>query len=243
MTTDNAPAWSDAEQPKRGRPWLWVGLAIVVVLAGGIALLTAGGDEELSVGTVPDGTEAPGATSAPGATDAPGTGESKGEVWPVTITGSPLVPLPDGADDPAVGTPAPQLSGFTFDGSAVTIDPSSGPVMLVFLAHWCPHCNREIPELLKWRDSGAMPANLQVIAVTTAVNPDRDFYPPSEWIVDKGWTWPVLADSETSEAAQAMGVSGFPFSVIIGEDGNVLARSSGELGQDGIAAFVDASLA
>jgi thiol-disulfide isomerase/thioredoxin len=161
----------------------------------------------------------------------------------VTVTGAALDPLPQEGADPAVGQMAPQLSGFTFDGSTVTIDPSKGPVMLVFLAHWCPHCNREVPEFMKWKASGDVPANLQVIAVTTAVNPNRDFYPPSKWIVDKGWTWPVLADSETSDAAQAMGVSSFPFSVMIGEDGTVLGRVTGELGQDGIAAWVNDTLA
>jgi thiol-disulfide isomerase/thioredoxin len=234
MKTENAVQAPGDEQPKKAMPWLWIGLVALVLVAGAIAVVSSGDDEVLSVGTVPTGTVPTGTT--------PALGESKGEVWPVTITGTPLDPLGSGTD-PAVGQPAPQLSGFTFDGSAVTVDPSKGPVMLVFLAHWCPHCNREIPELLKWKDSGAVPDDLQVIAVTTAVNPDRDFYPPSEWIVDKGWTWPVLADSETSEAAQAMGVSGFPFSVIIGEDGTVLGRSSGELGQDGIQAWVDATLA
>jgi thiol-disulfide isomerase/thioredoxin len=127
-------------------------------------------------------------------------------------------------------------------GTPVTVDPSKGPVMLVFLAHWCPHCNREIPELLAWRDAGGVPDGLQVIAVTTAVAPDRENYPPSEWIPNMGWTWPVLADSQDNEAAIAFGVSGFPFSVIIGTDGTVLGRASGELGQDGIQAFVDGAL-
>jgi cytochrome c biogenesis protein CcmG, thiol:disulfide interchange protein DsbE len=239
MKAENPVQAPSAEQPKKAMPWLWIGLVALVLVAGGIAIVSSGDDEVLSVGTVPTGTDAAGTVPA-GTT--PALGESKGEVWPVTITGTPLDPL--GAEtDTAVGQQAPQLSGFTFDGSPVVVDPSKGPVMLVFLAHWCPHCNREIPELLKWKDSGAVPDDLQVIAVATAVNPDRDFYPPSSWIVDKGWTWPVLADSETSEAAQAMGVSGFPFSVIIGEDGTVLGRSSGELGQDGIQAWVDATLA
>ena len=29
--------------------------------------------------------------------------------------------------------------------------------MVVFLAHWCPHCNDEIPVLLEWRDVGRHP--------------------------------------------------------------------------------------
>jgi cytochrome c biogenesis protein CcmG, thiol:disulfide interchange protein DsbE len=239
--------------PRKSPPWLWIGLGVVVLLAGGLALLSSGDDQTLSVGS----TVAPGDTAASGTTAAPGSTEvapttpgppttvmvSKGEVWPVTVTGTPLDPLPQHGADPAVGQMAPQLSGFTFDGSTVAIDPSKGPVMLVFLAHWCPHCNREVPEFMKWKASGDVPANLQVIAVTTAVNPNRDFYPPSKWIVDKGWTWPVMADSETSDAAQAMGVSSFPFSVMIGEDGTVLGRVTGELGQDGIAAWVNDTLA
>lgn len=242
MATDRSPQWSDAPQPKKGLPWLWIGLAVVVLVAAGFAVLSAGADNELTVGTVPATVDGGGDGEGDGST-ATTAAVSKGEVWPVTITGTPLVPLPDGGPDPAVGAAAPQLRGYTFDGSAVAVDSSKGPVMLVFLAHWCPHCNREIPELLSWKASGAVPDDLQVIAVTTAVNPDRDFYPPSQWIVDKGWTWPVLADSETSEAAQAMGVSGFPFSVIIGADGTVLGRASGELGEAGIQAFVDAALA
>ncbi len=165
------------------------------------------------------------------------------EAWPVTIGGTPLAPLQTGVDDPAVGTPAPTISGYSFDGTPVVVDPSKGPVMLVFLAHWCPHCNREIPELNAWRDSGEVPADLQVVAVTTAVEPTRDNYPPSAWIEEMDWTWPVLADSETFDAAQAFGVSGFPFGVIIGTDGNVLLRWSGEMGQDGIASMVASALA
>ncbi|MEN9506522.1 MAG: hypothetical protein RI958_2448 [Actinomycetota bacterium] len=210
--------------PKRTGLWIAVGVAAVVAIAGLVAIVGAGGDDEVTEGSVPADGSVPSGTVA--------------ETWPITVTGSPLPPLEDPAADPAVGTPAPGLSGYTFDGTPVEIDPSKGPVMLVFLAHWCEHCNREVPELLKWQASGAVPEGLQVIGVTTAVSADRPNYPPSEWIVDKGWDWPVLADSQAVDAATAMGVSGFPFSVIIGTDGTVLARSSGELGQAGIEAFV-----
>jgi cytochrome c biogenesis protein CcmG/thiol:disulfide interchange protein DsbE len=220
-----------ASQGKRSLLWLWIALGAIVLLAGGIAVLSSGDDnDELSVGSVPaDGAVTP--------------GESQGEVWPVTVTGEPLVAWPREGTDPAEGVQAPTLSGFTFDGTAVEVDPSKGPVMLVYLAHWCPHCNREVPELLAWRDSGNVPDDLQVIGVATAVDPSRDNYPPSQWIVDKGWTWPVLADSENDDAAAAMGVSSFPFVVIIGTDGTVLTRWAGELGEGGIQEAVDAALA
>lgn len=217
------------QQPatKRTGLWIFVGAVVVVVIAGLIAIVGSG-DDAVTEGTVPADGSVPAGTVA--------------ETWPVTVTGSPLPPLDDSATDPAVGTMAPTLSGYTFDGTPVEVDPSKGPVMLVFLAHWCEHCNREIPELLNWQASGKMPEGLQVIGVTTAVSASRPNYPPSEWIVAKGWEWPTLADSQTGDASVAMGVSGFPFSVIIDTDGTVLARSSGELGQAGIEAFVNGAL-
>lgn len=220
--------------------WLWVGLGAVVLLAAGFAILSAGDDQEVSVGTtVAPGADAGGATTAPA-----GQGGEIAESWPVTLTGAPLPDKPESDPDPAVGTKAPGLSGFSFDGTPVVVDPSKGPVMLVFLAHWCPHCNREVPQLNEWRDSGEVPEGLQVIAVTTAVRADAPHYPPSTWITEEmGWTWPVLADSPTNEAALAFGVSGFPFSVILDTDGTVLGRASGELGLDGIEQFVAESLA
>lgn len=202
--------------------WLWVALGAVVALLAGFAILSAGDDDaEVTVGAGSD---------------------QFAQTWPVEVSGS-LVPKPDG-DDPAIGQPAPTLSGFTFDGTPVVVDPSKGPVMLVFLAHWCPHCNREVPALNEWRDSGGVPDGLQVIAVTTAVRADAEHYPPSRWITEEmRWTGPVLADSPDNEAAAAFGVSGFPFSVIVGQDGTVLGRSSGEMGREGIERFVADSLA
>jgi cytochrome c biogenesis protein CcmG, thiol:disulfide interchange protein DsbE len=223
-----------AAKPRRNLVWLWIALGVIVALVLVIAVVSSGDDETLSVGTVPPD----------GVVDTGAPGESKGEVWPVTVTGTPLVAWPrDGSADPAAGVVAPTLSGYTFDGSPVEVDPSKGPVMLVFLAHWCPHCNRELPELLAWKASGAVPADLQVIAVTTDVHADRPNYPPSQWIVDNQWDWPVLADSQNDDAAAAMGLETFPYVVIIGTDGKVLSRWAGERGRAGIQEAVDAALA
>ncbi len=83
--------------------------------------------------------------------------------------------------------------------------------------------------LQSWAEAGGLPAGLDIIGVSTAVNAQRDNFPPSKWIVAKEWAWPVLADSAASDAAVAYGVSGFPTIVVVGADGKVKARSSGEL--------------
>lgn len=170
-----------------------------------------------------------------------GSGGSISETRPVTLSGAPLPELPDTGTDPAVGTAAPTLSGKSFDGTPVAVDPSKGPVMLVFLAHWCPHCNREIPELIAYGSQSGLPEGLQIIGVTTAVAPERDNYPPSEWIESRGWEYPVIADDASNTAALTFGLSGFPYTVLIDTDGTVADRWSGELGQEAIADRVSAA--
>ncbi len=71
-------------------------------------------------------------------------------------------PLPDFdaevSPDPAIGETIPTLDGKSVDdGAAVTIGPDGGggePQMIVFLAHWCPHCRAEVPRLVELADDG-----------------------------------------------------------------------------------------
>ena len=93
--------------------------------------------------------------------------------------------------------------------------------MLVFLAHWCPHCNREVPRLVAWQADGMVPEGLDVIGVSTGSPRARTNYPPSAWLAELDWQWPVLADSTDHQAAAAYGLPGFPYFVIIGADGTV----------------------
>ena len=161
----------------------------------------------------------------------------------LNVTGEALPPLEDPNNDAAVGTAAPVVVGATFDGTEVSIGgPTDGPTMLVFLAHWCPHCNDEIPEIVTLRDRGDLPENLKIIGVSTAVQPDRDNFPPSSWIGEKDWTWPVLADTADSEAIQLYGGTGFPFTVMLNADGTVNALKSRSESADQILEWINAAL-
>jgi len=209
--------------------WVIIGVVVAIVVALLIAVVV-GGDSSDETGT------------DVASTGAPAGGGSENQ--PVTVTGSALERLPDSGVDPAVGTVAPALAGAGFDGSPVNVTPGQdGPYMLVFLAHWCPHCNAEVPRLIEWKASGSVPADLKVIGVSTGVASDRPNYPPSRWVVDKGWPWPVMADSVEMDAAAAYGLSGYPFFTIIGADGNVKVRVSGEVGVDALDAIVAEALA
>ena len=167
-----------------------------------------------------------------------------GEVHAVTVTGTPLPSYDSKATpDPAVGTKPPELSGQTFDGSAVSIVPGGKAKLVVFIAHWCPHCQAEVPRLVQWMASGSKPASLDVVAVSTAVSEPRGNYPPSAWLSQANFTVPTLTDDAKQAAAEAWGLSGYPYLVLLKADGTVAARISGELEIADLDAWVKKGLA
>ncbi len=174
---------------------------------------------------------------------------SSGEYQPVTVEGDVLSPLGDGngdpLSDPSMGETPPTLNGYTFAGKPVTIAPGANgqPLMLVFLAHWCPHCNREVPRLIQWKEMGLIPEGLRVIGVTTASRNDQANWPPSDWIEEMKWPFEVFADSEMADAANAYGVDGFPFIAMVNAEGKIVGRHSGELELADLDDFVKNSLA
>ena len=213
-----------------------VGVVVLVLGLAGAAVLLSGGDDESSGGVL-----------APGETTAPTYGDDVQENRPVEVTGDPLPSLDSvAADDIAVGTPVPVVDGATFDGAAVTIGGATdGPTMYVFLAHWCPHCNDEIPELIELKNRDGLPADMNVVAVSTAVDNSAPNYPPSEWMLEKRWPseWPVMADSVESTGFVVNGGSGFPYLMIVDADGNLLARDSGTKSAEELASWIQTTLA
>jgi len=116
----------------------------------GIAVLAnRGGDDSTDVADEVLATDDAGGAASGAATVA--------ETRPVEVIGEPL-PVYESSDaDPAVGLTAPVLEGASFDGTPITIGgPTDGPTLVVFLAHWCPHCNREVPELIALNDRGGI---------------------------------------------------------------------------------------
>jgi thiol-disulfide isomerase/thioredoxin len=203
---------------------------VVVAIAAIVAVVAARGDE-------------PDATDGDSATTSPSPDEPVGELRPVAVEGSVLPPLEDPNNDSAVGLTAPVLVGESFDGSAVTTASDGGPVMVVVVAHWCPHCNNEIPRLLELEDAGRFPDDLKIVGVSTGVRADRPNFPPSEWIVETGWQWPVIADDADFVGAEAFGVTAFPFVTVVDAEGTVRARWTGESQPDDFMAKLDAALA
>ncbi|MEX0663163.1 MAG: TlpA disulfide reductase family protein [Acidimicrobiia bacterium] len=159
---------------------------------------------------------------------------AKQEVGPrVKVEGSRL-PTPDAdtfgtADDPAVGRTPPTLVGEGFNGKSVTVGPSDGPRIVVFLAHWCPHCQDEVPLIVKLAKQGSI-EGVEVDTIATGTSEVHPNYPPSKWLKREGWPFkPILADDARSRALEAFGGNSFPYFVFVAADGTVAARYSGEI--------------
>ena len=163
----------------------------------------------------------------------------EGQVQNVAVEGAALPAHTDQGDDPAVGAEAPVLEGRTFAGESLTIGGAAGsPSIVVFVAHWCPHCQAEVPRLVDWRADGTVPDDIDLFAVATGTDEAQPNYPPQDWLEGEDWPGEVLVDNADGSAASAYGLSSYPFFVALNADGTVAARGAGELDQAGIEALV-----
>ena len=185
-----------------------IGVVVLVAVAVGVALLASRDAEQVA------------------RTDLP-------QVSDVSIEGQHL-PLFEGEEpDPAMEMRAPAFAATTFDGTEVSVLPGDGTAKVIgFFAHWCPHCQRELPRITEWLANNQLPAGVEVIAVSTSVQDGGSNYPPSAWFEREQWPAVVVRDSAEDEIGNAYGLRGFPYTVGIDADGRVVARVAGELNDD-----------
>ena len=160
------------------------------------------------------------------------------QTQPVTVSGTALPMLPDSGADVALGRQVPELKGATFDGSPVTITNDGHPKIVIFIAHWCPHCQAEVPVITKWIAENGAPSGVDMYAVSTGVSKDRPNYPPSSWLAKVKWPLPTLADSDDALAAQAFGLNAYPYFAVVNAGGNLVFRATGELDTTQLAQLV-----
>jgi len=166
---------------------------------------------------------------------------SLSQTQPVSVTGTPLPALEDPANDAAVGAKLPDIKGKSFDGTEVDITADGTPKLILFVAHWCPHCQREVPLIVDWLKRNGTPKGVGLYSVATSTSAQRPNYPPSSWLTREQWPIPVLADDEKFSAANAAGLTGFPFFVATSGDGKVVARTSGEITTAQISQLIDSA--
>jgi thiol-disulfide isomerase/thioredoxin len=111
----------------------------------------------------------------------------------------------------------------------MTIGPSGEPTIIMVVAHWCPHCQREVPFLQSWLTANGAPEDVRLVAIATSNDSGKPNYPAGQWLVREKWTVPTMVDDKASDGAGALGVTGFPYFIVIDAQGKVIERTSGEL--------------
>lgn len=155
----------------------------------------------------------------------------------VTVDGATLPVFEAGTNDPALGTPGPVVDGADEDGNPLTLGGPGEPRIVLFLAHWCSHCQREVPRVTDYLAENDV--DVEFLSVATGSNATAPNYPPSVWLEREEWPVPTIYDDAVGTAGNAYGLSGFPFWVVLDSDGNVQTRFSGEATEEQLQAVVD----
>ena len=171
-----------------------------------------------------------------------GSSDTPEQTAPVEVVGDPLDLYPQGVasptDDPAVGSEIPTLNGVNLDGGDMTISADGTPKGIAFLAHWCSHCQEEVPRVTEWVETTGGVDGVELVAVTTSIDSVRDNYPPDEWLREEGWPAETMRDDENGSAHLAYGGGGFPYWVFVNADGEVVGRTAGQLDSATLEAFL-----
>jgi thiol-disulfide isomerase/thioredoxin len=155
-----------------------------------------------------------------------------------TVEGDTLPVYASGTQDVAIGFTAPTVTGADWNGNPVSIEPDGTPKIVLFLAHWCSHCQVEVPVVQEWIDAGNLPDDVELISVATSTDRLRPNWPPQDWLEEEGWTSPVIMDDQIGTVAANYGMSGTPFYVVLDGENKNLGRLSGEIGVQGLNALV-----
>jgi len=174
-------------------------------------------------------------------------GEATGAV---TVEGDALAPVErddHGAvvADPARGEPAPSIEGTSLDGEPLTIgEPEEGkPQLIVGIAHWCSASRAEVDVLSAAKRADALPAGVDLMAVSTAVDAERDphTFPPADWLAEAGWEVPTLRDDAESTAVSVLSGDDVvtPYWVAVDAQGRIVERRTTRQAVDELAAWME----
>ncbi len=231
------PAVSPETQPsKQSRTGLYIGLALgavilLIAVALAVVFLTDDSSDDKKSSESTTSTSRNDSTSAPkvyyefskAATVSASTIEGEtGEASLSDYTGQ----TPE--EDSEVGQIIPTFIANDFEGISHTVAPQGKPYMLVFVAHWCPHCRAEVPKIIQLSDNDELPKDVELIAIATGTNDEKPNYPPSEWLDDEGWPGLKIADTKSFTLASKFGLTGYPYIIYVGADGKISSRTAGE---------------
>ena len=138
----------------------------------------------------------------------------------------------------SAGLQAPLFSGPDQNSEIISLEKNGKSKILLFLAHWCPHCQAEVPIVQEYIDTFGLPADVEVIGILTSIDRSRDNYPPHDWLVEEGWSETQIYDLDR-EIGTVYGLNAFPYWVTLDKDLKVVNRVTGKLTPDQITVLIN----
>lgn len=122
---------------------------------------------------------------------------------------------------------APDFTVYDLEGNPVKLSSFFGkPIVLNFWASWCGPCQSEMPDFQeKYLELGD---SIQFLMVNMTDGQRETVELASAFIAQKGYTFPVLYDTE-SQAAMTYGVYSLPTTLFIDAQGNAVAQATGAI--------------
>lgn len=205
-----------------------IGVVVLAGIAVALVFLFWRGDGDRSAVTTSPTTSSP-ERGTPGSDDAgPPSSGTKEHVEDLTVAGSA-----------AANAPAPALAG----PDVVTDEPLSlaslegKPTLVVFWAHWCPHCQKMMPVFQRFADEHSDEFNVLTVATAIGAQPSQPQYSsPKRLMTTQDITLPTMRDGEGT-AATAYDVTGFPAMYLVDANGVLVGSTTGELTPEQLLAF------
>lgn len=134
-------------------------------------------------------------------------------------------------------TLAPDFIVFDAEGKEVKLSDYMGkPIVLNFWASWCGPCQMEMPDFHeKYLDIGE---DIHFLMINMTDGSRETVESASGFVAEKGYTFPVLYDTE-SNAAVTYGAYSLPTTYFIDGDGYIVARAVGAIGADTLQQGID----
>lgn len=130
----------------------------------------------------------------------------------------------DGAKSAAVGAICPSIKGNDQFGKDLNIMNFRGKYVIIdFWGTWCGACLAGMPAMKAFRDAHS--DKVQILGVAN----DKNVEAWKKCINAKGMNWPnIIQGTGENDFVSKFNVQGFPTKILVGPDGKILYRASGE---------------
>lgn len=131
---------------------------------------------------------------------------------------------PDDESQGNTKTPAPDFTVLDYDGNEVKLSDYKGkPVVLNFWATWCYYCKEEMPDFdLAFEKH----PDVEFLMINATDGYQETIESAKAYYEDEGYNFNIYFDTEM-DAVKNYGITGFPTTIFIDSDGNIVASAGG----------------